>query len=68
MKVVPHTFTNVKNFLLCQIQHKYILSQQEAMPKWTNLNLVLNDVKVKVAALLANSKEETNTYKHEELE
>ena len=34
------------------------------MHKWTNLNLVLNDAEVKVAAPLANSKEETNTKKN----
>ena len=54
MKVVPHTFLNVKNFLLYQIQHEYILSQQEAMPKLTNLIFLLNDTEVKVTALLAN--------------
>ena len=47
MKVVPHTFTNGESFMLYQIQHKYILRQQEAMPKWMNLNLVLNDAEVK---------------------
>ena len=64
MKVVPHTFTNVENFLLYQIQHKYILSHQEAMSRWTNLDLVLNDAEVKVTALLANSEEETDKKKN----
>ena len=69
MKVVPHTFLNVEHFLLYQIQHKYMLSQQEAMPKWTNFNLVLNDTVLKVVALLANGKEETDTSKNiEDLE
>ena len=27
MKVVPHTFTNVENFMLYQGQHDYILNQ-----------------------------------------
>ena len=63
MKVVPHTFSNAENFLLYQIQNKYILTQQEVMLKLTNLNLVLNDTEVNVAALLANSKEETDESK-----
>ena len=60
MKVMPHAFINVKNFLLYQIQHNYILNQQEATPKWTDLNLMLNGADVKVTTLQANSEEETN--------
>ena len=30
MKVVPHSFANVENFMLYQGQHTYILNQQEA--------------------------------------
>ena len=52
MKVVPHSFTNVENFLLYQGQHDYILNQQEAKPKWISLSLVLNDTEVKTGVLL----------------
>ena len=52
MKVVPHSFTNVKNFLLYQGQNDYILNQQEAKPKWITLSLVLNDTEIKTKALL----------------
>jgi hypothetical protein len=61
MKVVPHTFTNSKNFLLYQIQHNYTLHQQETQPKWIPLNLVLNDTEVRFAAINANSEDVTNT-------
>ena len=38
MKVVPHTVTNVKHFLLYQIQHEYILSQlYTAAQAWEQL-------------------------------
>ena len=33
MKLVPHSFTNVKKCLLYQGQHGYILNQQEAKLK-----------------------------------
>ena len=51
MKVVPHSFTNVENFLLYQEQHDYILNQQEVKPKWITLSLALNYTEIKVAAL-----------------
>ena len=56
MKLVPHTFTSVNNFLLYQIQHDYILNQQEAQPKWKTLSLFPNDIEVKVAAINTNRK------------
>ena len=52
MKVTPHSFTNVENFLLYQGQYDYILNQQEAKPKWITLSLVLNDTEIKTKALL----------------
>ena len=52
MKVVPHSFTNVENFLLYQGQHDYILNQQKTKPKWIPLSLVLNDTEIKTTALL----------------
>ena len=58
--MVPHPFINVENFMLYETQHNYILNQQEAKPKWITLNLVLNDTKVKDAAINANSKDATN--------
>ena len=57
MKVVPNFFTNVKNFLLYQGQHDYILNQQKAKPKWRTLSPVLNDAEIKMAALLLISAE-----------
>ena len=57
MKVVPHSFTNVEKFLLCQGQHDYILNQQEANPKWITVSLVLNDTEIKVVALTILSAE-----------
>ena len=55
MEVVPHTFTNVENFLLYQMQHNYILNQQKVKPKWISLNLVLNNTEVNVVAINADS-------------
>jgi hypothetical protein len=68
MKVVPHSFTNVENFLLYQGQHDYILSQQEAKPKWITLSLVLNDTEIKVAALTLLSADVITTKEKKSLE
>ena len=57
LKVVPRTFTNVKNSLFYQEQHNSILNKEEAKTKWTALNLVLNDTEVNIAALNAKGKD-----------
>ena len=68
MKVVPHTFSNVRNFLLHKGNNDYILNKHEAKPKSTTLSLMLDDteVKVKVAAAspLIVKMHPTNKKKH----
>ena len=64
MKVVPHTFTNVKHFLLYKEQQDYILNQQEAKPTWTTSQLVLNDTEVKLVAINVHSNDATGKTKN----
>ena len=54
-KVVPHTFSNVENFLKHQKHHDYILSQQKAKTKWEGFVKIALDCKGKIASIDADT-------------
>lgn len=68
MKVVPHTFSNVENFLKHQKHHDYILSQQKAKTKWEGLVKISIDCEGEIAVIDANTANQADKKKLKDLE
>ena len=69
MKVVPPHFFECRYLSIVLDTAQIHTETTGGNAKWTNLNLVLNDTEVRMAALLANVREETDKSKNiEDLE
>ena len=67
-KVVPHTFTNVENFLKHQKNHDYILSQQKAKTKWEGFVRIALESETEIAAIDATTANQAEKKKLKDLE